>query len=282
MYLNGVQEGATYTDANVYINGASRPVIGAAGDSVGVSPVNGFIYGVQVRNGSASAGTFPSTYPTPSPNTTPNAVLYLSGVNAGMYDTVGFTDYQTLGNAQVSTTTVKYGSGSMFFDGTGDWLISTATTNNANPLNLQFGVSDFTIEAWVNVSSIAAVRSIISKGAAATGWTVNISTAGRLQFVQGSTTYSGVGVLLINQWYHIAVVRSGFNVNNLRMYVNGILDFESTAAVTATFFQTELVYVGADRVGTTPMLGYIADLRVSRYARYLSNFVPPQATLPKH
>ena len=66
------------------------------------------------------------------------------------------------------------------------------------------------------------------------------------------------------------------------MYVNGILDFESTAAVIATFFQTELVYVGADRVGTTPMLGYIADLRVSRYARYLSNFVPPQATLPKH
>ena len=188
MYINGVVQTQTWADTTVYTNPANRPVIGAYADVLSAGFMVGFIYGVQVRNGSASSGSFPSTYPSPSPNTTPNAVLYLSGVNAGMYDTVGFTDYQTLGNAQVSTTAVNYGSGSMFFDGTGDWLISTVTTNNANPLNLQLGVSDFTIEAWVNVSSIAAVRSIISKGAAATGWTVNISTAGRLQFVQGSTT----------------------------------------------------------------------------------------------
>jgi hypothetical protein len=282
MYLNGVQEGATYTDANVYINGASRPVIGAAGDTAGAGPLSGFIYGLQVRNGSASAGTFPSTYPDFSPNTQTNVKLYLSGVNAGIYDTVGFTDYQTLGNAQVSTNTVKYGSGSVFFDGTGDWLISTRTTNNANPLNLMLDQNDFTIEAWVNVSSLAAVRSIISKGAAATGWTVNISTAGKLQFAQTSTTYTGIGTIVINRWYHIAVVRSGTGANNLRLYLNGIIDFESAAAVTTNFNQTELVYVGADRAGTTPMLGYIADLRVTKYARYLNNFVPPQATLPKH
>jgi hypothetical protein len=283
MYLNGVQEGATYTDANVYINGASRPVIGAAGDSAGAGPVNGFIYGVQVRNGSASAGSFPSTYPSSSPNTLANTVLYLSGVNAGMYDTVGFTDYQTLGNAQVSTTAVNYGSGSMFFDGTGDWLISTATTNNANPLNLQLGDGDFTIEAWVNPFSLFSTRSIISKGAAATGWTFGITSAGRLQFIQTSTTYTGASSsIVLYQWFHVAVVRSGLGADNLRMYVNGILDFVSTAAVTTYFNQTELVYVGADRVGTTPMSGYMADLRVSRYARYLSNFVPPQATLPKH
>jgi hypothetical protein len=282
LYLNGVQEGATYTDANVYINGASRPVIGAGGDTAGAGPLSGFIYGLQVRNGSSSAGSFPSTYPNFSPNTLANTVLYLSGVNAGIYDTVGFTDYQTLGNAQVSTNTVKYGSGSVFFDGTGDWLISTATTNNANQANLQLGQGDFTIEAWVNVSTLAAVRSIISKGAAATGWTVNISTAGKLQFAQTSTTYTGIGTIVINQWYHIAVVRSGTGANNLRMYLNGIIDFESAAAVTTNFNQTELIYVGADRAGTTPMLGYIADLRVTKYARYLQNFVPPQATLPKH
>jgi hypothetical protein len=170
----------------------------------------------------------------------------------------------------------------VFFDGTGDWLISTRTTNNANPLNLMLFQGDFTIEAWVNVSSLAAVRSIISKGAAATGWTVNISTAGKLQFAQTSTTYTGIGTIVINRWYHIAVVRSGTGANNLRLYLNGIIDFESAAAVTTNFDQTELIYVGADRAGTTPMLGYIADLRVTKYARYLSNFVPPQATLPKH
>ena len=283
MYLNGVQEGATYTDANVYINGASRPVIGAAGDSAGAGPVNGFIYGVQVRNGSASAGSFPSTYPNFSPNTLQNTVLYLAGVNAGMYDTVGFTDYQTLGNAQVSTLNVNYGSGSMFFDGTGDWLISTATTNNANPLNLMLFQGDFTIEAWINITSFAAVRSIISKGAAATGWAVEISTAGKLTFAQTAVAaVAGNSTLRIGQWYHIAVVRSGMGADNIKMYVNGILDYVSATAVTTNFNQTELVYIGASRTGATPMLGYIADLRVTKFARYLDNFVPPRATLPKH
>jgi hypothetical protein len=259
LYLNGVQEGSTYVDANVYINGASRPTIGAAGDTAGAGPLNGFIYGLRVTNGTALASTIP-TSPTVSPKDSFNSVLFLSGVNAGMYDTVGFTDYQTLGNAQVSTLNVKYGSGSMFFDGTGDWLISTATTNNANPLNLMFFQNDFTIEAWINVSSFAAVRSIISKGAAATG---------------NST-------MRVGQWYHIAVVRSGSGADNIKMYVNGILDYVSATAVTTNFNQTELIYIGASRTGTTPMLGYIADLRVTKSARYLTNFVPPRATLPKH
>ena len=136
MYINGVVQTQTWADTTVYTNPANRPIIGAYADVSTAGFMVGFIYGVQVRNGSASSGSFPSTYPGFSPNTIPNAVLYLSGVNAGMVDTVGFTDYQTLGNAQVSTLNVNYGSGSMFFDGTGDWLISTVTTNNANSLNL--------------------------------------------------------------------------------------------------------------------------------------------------
>ena len=282
MTLNDVQEGATYVDANVYLNGASRPVIGAAGDTIGAGPLNGFIYGLAVRNGSAgvSGGI---TFPNFSPNTVANSVLSLLGTNAGMYDTVGFTDYQVLGNAQVTTNNIKYGSGAMFFDGTGDWLISTATTNNSNPLNGLLFQNDFTIEAWINVSSYTTIRSIVSKGTASTGWTVEISVAGKLSFAQTAVAaVSGNFTITPGVWTHIAVVRSGSAANNIKMYVNGILDYVSASAVTTNFNQTNLLYIGADRIGATPFVGYISDLRITRAARYLTEFVPPQATFPKH
>lgn len=281
MYLNGVQEGSNYTDSTTYLNGAARPVIGNNGLNLG-GPFSGFIYGTTVQNGTAGGFAIPG-YPNFSPNTLPDTKLYLAGVNAGMYDTVGFTDYLTVGNAQVTTNVVKYGSGAMYFDGAGDWLLSRASTNNANQANLQLGQDDFTIEAWVFTPSLFTTRSIVSKGAAATGWTVNLSSAGKLQFAQTSTTYTSVaGTVVINRWYHIAVVRSGSGANNLRMYLDGNLTFESTAAVTTDFNQTETLYIGADRVGGTPFNGYIVDLRITKFARYLNSFVPPRATLPKH
>lgn len=281
MYLNGTQEGSDYVDATVYLNGAARPVIGNNGLNL-LGPITGFIYGVQVRNGTGTGSGVPS-YPNFSPNTLPNTRLYLSGVNAGIYDTVGFTDYLTVGNAQVTATNIKYGSGAMYFDGTGDWLTSRATTANANAANLQLGQDDFTIEAWINVSTFAAVRSIVSKGTATTGWTVEISTTGRLSFAQTAVAaVSGNTFIPAGVWTHIAVVRSGSGANNITMYVNGILDYVSATAVTTNFNQTDLIYIGADRAGGTPFLGYISDLRITKAARYLTNFVPPRATLPKH
>lgn len=281
MYLNGVQEGTNYTDGTTYLNGASRPVIGNNGLNL-AGPISGFLYGVQVRNGTAGGSSIP-TYPNFSPNTLPDTKLYLAGVNAGMYDTVGFTDYLTVGNAQVTNNVVKYGSGAMYFDGTGDWLLSRASTTNANSANLQLGQDDFTIEAWINVTSFAAIRSIVSKGAAGTGWAVETSTAGKLTYAQTAVAaLVGNSTMRVGEWYHIAVVRSGSGADNIKMYVNGILDYVSVAAVTTNFNQTEAVYIGANRVGATPMLGYISDLRITKYARYLENFVPPRATLPKH
>ena len=43
LFLNGVQTGSTYTDSNNYLGPANRPVIGAAGLSLGGSALNGYI-----------------------------------------------------------------------------------------------------------------------------------------------------------------------------------------------------------------------------------------------
>jgi len=43
LYVDGTQVGSNYTDANVYLCGASRPTIGAAGNSLGSWPLTGYI-----------------------------------------------------------------------------------------------------------------------------------------------------------------------------------------------------------------------------------------------
>lgn len=53
LFLNGTQEGSTYTDSNTYLNGASRPVIGASGYSVTILELNGWIDEVRVSKGAA-------------------------------------------------------------------------------------------------------------------------------------------------------------------------------------------------------------------------------------
>jgi len=48
LFLDGVQEGSTYTDTNVYLNGASRPSIGGAGDTLQTNGLNGWLDEVRV------------------------------------------------------------------------------------------------------------------------------------------------------------------------------------------------------------------------------------------
>ena len=276
MFLNGVQEGSNYTDANVYINGASRPVIAAAGDSTGAGPVNGYISNLRVLNGT---GTTSPTTPTIPVTAITNTQLLLSGTNAGISDASGTIVGETVGNAQVSTAIKKYGSGSMSFDGTGDWLL----VPHSPDINLSTG--DFTIECWINLSNTTAARSIVSKGTGSTtGFELYINAAPTLLiFAFGaSITYSSNYNLNQNQWYHIAVVKAGTGIGNIKMFINGFLIFESATAITTDLSTTAPMYVGAGRTTGQPLIGYIDDLRITRgVARYTSPFIPPATALSR-
>jgi hypothetical protein len=45
---------------------------------------------------------------------TPNTVLLVNGMNAGIYDATAINDMETVGNAQVSTTQAKFGGSSLY------------------------------------------------------------------------------------------------------------------------------------------------------------------------
>ena len=279
--LNGVIT-SIGTSALGMLNNTTNWCVGGNADAV-TDMLFGYVANLRISLGSSVHTASSCPIPTRPLTVQANTVVLLNGVNAGLSDNAGTLTYETVAQARVSTVVFNYGSGSAYFDGTGDWLLARTTVRAAYYDALYLLQSDFTIEAWVSIQSFAAVRSIISRGTATTGWSVNVSTTGLLQFVDSASAAVAAKTPIIGAaWTHIAVVRSGLGVGNIRMFVNGVLDFISTTAVTTNYTAQDITYVGADRVAGTPMLGYINDLRVSKVARYINNFVPPRSTLPRH
>lgn len=62
LYIDGNQEGSSYTDTTTYLNGASRPTIGTSGYST-TSPIDGYLMGMRITKGRSRAGdSMPTTF----------------------------------------------------------------------------------------------------------------------------------------------------------------------------------------------------------------------------
>jgi hypothetical protein len=168
--------------------------------------------------------------------------------------------------------------GSGYFDGSGDYL--TGPTNTATAFNL---TGDFTIESWCYFSSVStAFAGILSYADSSgfNGWEL-INNAGTVyfRFLTGSAGAGQVTAsssITTNQWYHIAVSRSG---STITLYINGY----SVGTVTYSSSQSSsssFIKVAADRIGSTLSTGYLSNIRVvNGTAFYTSNFTPPTAPL---
>jgi len=270
LFINGTQAGSTYSDSNNY--GQSSAFIGR-GSVTTTLYVNGYLSNVRLVKGTA-VYTANFTPPTAPVTNITNTSLLLNMANAGIYDAAAQNDVTTVGDAQASTTiTAQWPPTSMKFDGTGDWL-----TAIDNP-QLQLGTGDFTIEGWFYLTANGAAYGIVSKGAASTGWSVNVTSGNRIQFSYTAANLTGsTTTLAAATWYYFAVVRSGSATGNLKIYINGTLEVTSGGAVTDNFNQTDILYVGASRTGTTPLNGYLEDIRITKAARTIT--ASPTAAFP--
>jgi len=289
LYVNGVSR-ATTTNASALFDATNAFTIGAESNTQS-QYFTGYISNARLAKGTAVyTGAF--TPPTLAPLTTAGSTsaasytdttnvntsfaasstaLLLNFTNAGIYDAAVQNDVITVGDAQASTTQSKWSPTSMKYDGTGDWLTSI------DGPQLQLGTGDFTIEGWVYLSAVSVVYGILSKGTATTGWSVNVTALNKLQFSYTASVLTGATSLATGTWYYFAVVRSGSATGNLKIYLNGTADATSGGAVTDNFNQTSILYVGADRIGSSALNGYLQDVRITKAARTITT---PTAAFP--
>jgi hypothetical protein len=236
--------------------------------------LNGYMSNLRVVKGTAVYDPTLTTLTVPTVPLTAitNTSLLLNFTNAGIFDAATINDGQTVGNAQVSTTQAKWSPTSMSFDGTGDYV-----TVIDKP-ELRLGTGDFTIEGWVYLNATGVAYGLISKGTATTGWSVNVTSGNKLQFSYTATQLTGATSLVSGTWYYFAVVRSGTAAGNLKIWLDGVTDATSAGAVNDNFNQTNVLYVGADRVAGAVLNGYLQDVRITNgYARTTST---PTAAFP--
>jgi hypothetical protein len=262
IYINGVSVG-TATNSQDFSN--TTLGVGNANDG-SQYPFLGYISNVRLVKGTA-VYTSNFTPPTAPLTAITNTSLLLSATNAGIYDAAAKNVAETVGNAQVSTTTAQFGATSMYFDGTGDCLIFRPTPN------FLFG-GDFTIEGWFNRDNGVDNSIFVMETSGANYFALNVASTGYSVYLNATgPNFSPSVTLSNNTWYHVALVRSGSTVT---LYHNGT-SVGSTTNSSALGSASVISYVGGINGG---LKAYIDELRITKYARYTANFTPPAAAFP--
>ena len=266
IYFNGVSVTST-SDTTNYSGTGGNFQLGFDSNS---NYIAGYIADYRIVKGTA-VYTANFTPPTAPLTAITNTSLLLSMTNGAIFDNAMMNDLETVGNAQISTSVVKYGTGSMYFDGSA-YLFEPS--NQANTL----GAGDFTMEAWIY--PIGVNGSICEKGYGLANGFLFWYQSGqiRIRTYNGSLTQTNIfasGVINTDVWQHVAAVRYS---GTITLYVNGTS--VASGADTDNLSSTDNFQIGAYDGYTLPVQGYIDDLRITKYARYTANFTPPTAAFP--
>ena len=185
-----------------------------------------------------------------------------------------------VGSPTYSDTIKKFGSGSVYFNGS-----SGLDTPYSDDFVLE--TSNFTFETQFYCTSYTSTKkSIIRQTQSADGmgsFAVMLDTTGKLLLYLSSTgstwniasALPGSTVISLNTWNHVDFVRDG---SKFTVYLNGIA--EITVSSTASLYKStsSCISVGHSSNNTISQFfsGYIDEVRVSiGIARWSENFTPP-------
>jgi hypothetical protein len=280
LFKNGVRVATSSTSATVGSGGDTLAIGGQWFANSSDRQLQGYMSGIRILNGSSAYDATQSTLTVPTAPLTAitNTSLLLSATNGGIFDNASKNNLETVGDAQISTTQSKFNTSSMYFDGTGDYLTSGASSR------LYDWQGNITVEAWIYPSSLngsgSQVYGIVG--------THSSSLDGKtLLYVYGNGK-PGIGKVGVNEitgsagnivagsWQHLAVVRSG---STTTIYVNGNSVGSGTTAVWST--GSSPIYIAYAASPNIVFNGYINDLRITNgLARYTTNFTPSAVPFP--
>jgi len=268
IWVNGASAGSVSNSTNL-----TNQSISVGGNGSVSLPLNGYASNVRMIKGTAVyTATF--TPPTAPVTAVSGTSLLANMTNGAIFDNAMITTLETVGNAQISTSVKKYGTGSLAFDGAGDYLVA--------PSNAIFnmGTGNFTIECWAypqtQVESYPALFNLTGVNDLSVAYNHGDGTANSFSMLTGATRTSASVTSSVNNWYHIALVRNGTTVT---LYIDGTSRATTTNSSTLGGTTCTIGVYGA-AFPTTAFKGYIDDLRITKgYARYTATFTPPTAAL---
>ena len=280
LFINGIQE-ASSTDSRTYVNGSAGLYVGKQFGST-TNDWAGYISNLRIIKGTA---LYTSAFvPTWSPLTpVANTVLLTAQTNSSS-NTKSFVDESNFNNIITPTGNTALGSFTPFgstwsgyFDGTTDYLTTTASAANQM-------TGDFTVELWIHPTSVPAQVGLIginnTSSSGGANFALYIASDRRISFfiAGNSTSYTSTNVVItVGVWQHIAFVRSG---STNTVYVDGVSVLTNSA--TPSWSGSPAITVGRLYADNTAVnfYGYISNVRVLKgTAVYTDTFTPPTTPL---
>ena len=263
LYVDGVEklsasDSTNYTDTNWSIGGwySSSYLL------------NGYISDFRIvkDNVSTSRPSAPLTAIT-------DTELLLNFTNASIIDSSAKNNVETQDLAQLSTSVKKFGTASGKFDGAGsDWL------RTANPQISPRNLESWTIEFFVYLNAHKNYNFIYS---AAANIQIGVGSDEKLGcWIIGGNAYivnnlPSTSTLDTETWYHVALVRS-VSAGTVTWFINGTASGQATSVTSPIDWNTNVSHVIGAYGGSTLWLnGYLDEFRITKKARYTSNFVAP-------
>lgn len=174
-------------------------------------------------------------------------------------------------NARMSNAQAKFGSASYTSNSAAGFIRATPFTN------LAWGTGDFTMEMWLRPTSVTAAYTIVGFRPSSTEGAypnIYVNTNNTVNWYIGAANRisSALGILTLNAWNSIAVVRQS---GNTKMYVNGTQT--GSTYLDANNYLCGQCMIGANdfQNGTSLFVqGNLDEIRFSNIARYSGNYTP--------
>ncbi len=275
LFIDGILQG-TATNSQTLSSTAFLLARGIWNTSTSYWP--GYVSNLRiVKNTALYTSNF--TLPTSAPTSVTNTSLLLLFTNSAIYDSAAKINLLVTNDTKTMVAVTKFGSSSIYFDGTGDSINIIARHNFG-----YFAASNFTIETWWNNNGVAPsnhapiISHNFTSSTTAGSWALKVRGATDvLEFTydNGSGLVSILGTSSVNnnQWNHLAVVRNG---TSLYLFVNGNLQTTANVSTNVIGQTGVLNYIGYQPRDNVYLNGYIDDLRITaNVARYTSSFTPP-------
>jgi len=210
-----------------------------------------------------------------------NTLLLLHMDNAGLSDSSSYSRVITVaGTAARSSTQSKFGGYSCVLDGDSDYLTA--------PDSADWSFSSFTVDCWIYLPTLPAFGTgyaIYSQDKDSTHFlSLDIIHSADHKMYMHVHGYNGSeyekicdidAVLTATTWHHLAFVKNG---NDWLMFFNGSQVGTTYTNATAVGDLTSAIQIGRFLYAGTPyyyLNGYIDELRISKTARWTTNFTPP-------